>query len=318
MNFTFTKTLILSLFVTVAFAQQKTNSSPVDNVSITNADLGKFPYFKKLPGFEIRNSSDSIFIETNEVYCYDGKKLFTVVGKVYKNTYSFNTETGRRVSEFQIINEYDKIIRALGGQRIHDRINLQDLLLKEKKLDIVDLAAANQIVGSAYYGIISYLIKTKDKEIYVQLQPYTIGSNFYNLLVVEKNVEPVKLNTNKENLILKDLNANKTAIVKINFEPDLDIILSDSKDEILNILGVFQANKSWTLSVDVHNASLGKPEDNQTLCQKRADAIKAELVALGINPNQIKANGIGDKKPLVGNETEVGRLKNTRIEIRKL
>jgi OmpA-OmpF porin, OOP family len=201
---------------------------------------------------------------------------------------------------------------------VADKTNIDEILKKEFKQDVVDLGSKHQIVGNAYQGFISYEIKTKDKEIYIQLQPFSIGSYFYTLLVVEKQIELVKLNTNNENQILKDLNANKTAISKIDFELDSDILLSQSKDEILLILGVLQAHKDWKLGIEVHQAPIGKTDDNQALSQKRANAIKVALEQLGVNANQIIATGIGDKKPLTSNDTEKGRATNTRVEIRKM
>ncbi len=304
--------LFFTLFLNITLAQKNQSEN------ITQASLGTFPYLKKLPNFYTRNSSDSIISETNEVYLYDGKKVFKIIGKTYTHTFSFNYDKAKNPSEFQLINEYDKIITALGGQKMANKTNIDEILKKDFKQDVVDLSSKNQIVGNAYQGFISYEIKTKNKEVYVQLQPYSIGSYFYTLLVVEKQTEMVNLNTNNENQILKDLTVNKTAIIKIDFELDSDILLSQSKDEILLLLGVLQAHKDWKLVIEVHQAPLGKLEDNQALSQKRANAIKVALNELGVNSNQIIASGIGDKKPLTSNDTEKGRVTNTRVEIRKM
>jgi hypothetical protein len=97
-------------------------------------------------------------------------------------------------------------------------------------------------VGSAYVGVVEFVIKTPKKEVWVQLHPYSMGSSFYHLLVVEKQEPLLTINTNKKNYILEDLDKNNKAVIVLNFATEGEEILTQSKDEILNIVGVFQAH----------------------------------------------------------------------------
>jgi OOP family OmpA-OmpF porin len=60
----------------------------------------------------------------------------------------------------------------------------------------------------------------------------------------------------------------------------------------------------------------GKAKSNQALSAKRAQAVKAYLVKLGVPAKQIAAKGYGAAQPVADNKTEEGRSKNRRIEFR--
>jgi OmpA-OmpF porin, OOP family len=94
--------------------------------------------------------------------------------------------------------------------------------------------------------------------------------------------------------------------------------LTESKDEILNIVAVFQAHSDWKLEINVHNAPIGNPNYTLSLTQKRADEIKKQLLSLGVKGTATEVKGLGDAKPVTSNDTENGRLLNTRVEILRL
>jgi OmpA-OmpF porin, OOP family len=318
----FLTTTLIVFGATSSFAQQKNKSTAkvsVNNtIPISNVDLGNFPYFKTLPNFKPTNLSDSLTIEQNNAYFYDGKSYFAIEGQVSAQILNVIDDTKKIPSEFQIIQEFDKIVTTLGGKKIYTGKLPEDQLQKISKSDIVSLASKHQIAPSAYYGVVEYVIKTPQKEVWIQLVTGTIASKFYNLFVVEKQSQILTTNINKQNLILNGLEKNGKISTNLLFDLDNATLLSESKDELLNIVGVFQAHPDWKLKIDIHSAPIGKPDYILTLTEKRAVAIKDELVSLGVNAASIQIKGLGDKNPLVSNDTEKGRHTNTRVEISKL
>ena len=210
------------------------------------------------------------------------------------------------------------MIQTLWGKKIYAGKLPEDELKKVTTTSVVDLVSKHQLAPSAYYGIVEYVIKTPQKEVWVQLVPATIGSGFYNILVVEKQTQLLTANTNKENIILKELEKNGKVAVVMNFALDSTGLLTESKDELLSIVGVYQAHPEWKLKIEVHNAPVGKPDYILGLTEKRASAIKDELVALGVKPGLLVTKGLGNTKPLGDNDTEKGRQVNTRVEITKM
>jgi OmpA-OmpF porin, OOP family len=308
------------LFLSFLFVQNLSGQQAFDinKVPISKADLGVFPYFKTFPNFSCRNSSDSMTIEVNRTYFFDGKTYLTVDGKVSAQNITVYDREKPHPSEFQIIQEFDKIVATLGGVKFYSgKLPTNELKTVAGTDDIVELQSKQRLAPSAHYGVVEYVIKTAEKEVWIQLQPFSMGSNFYTLLIVEKKTSLLMTNTNKKNTILEELEKKNDTNVAVSFELDGEKLLTESKDEILNIVGIFQKNPTWKLKINVHCAPIGKPDYALALTQKRAEAIKKELMGLGVKSASLDVKGIGDTKPLLPNETEKNRLMNCRLEIVK-
>ena len=65
-----------------------------------------------------------------------------------------------------------------------------------------------------------------------------------------------------------------------------------------------------------HTDSVGDDEYNQVLSEKRAKAVKDFLVSEGCDADQLITIGYGRSKPVESNESDEGRAKNRRVEIR--
>ena len=54
---------------------------------------------------------------------------------------------------------------------------------------------------------------------------------------------------------------------------------------------------------------------NQVLSQKRADTVMQFMIARGVNPSLVSAQGFGEANPVASNDTPEGRAKNRRVEL---
>ncbi len=66
--------------------------------------------------------------------------------------------------------------------------------------------------------------------------------------------------------------------------------------------------------IEGHTDSLGSEEFNQTLSQKRAEAVKQAL-ASDLDSSQLEAKGMGESYPVASNKNEAGRQQNRRVNI---
>ena len=93
--------------------------------------------------------------------------------------------------------------------------------------------------------------------------------------------------------------------------------LSDEAKGQLKEAGEFlQNNKYKMVFVEGHTDSSGKDEFNQMLSQRRAQMVKAYLVrTYKLDGSKVKAEGLGETKPVADNSTATGRATNRRVLI---
>jgi outer membrane protein OmpA-like peptidoglycan-associated protein len=65
-----------------------------------------------------------------------------------------------------------------------------------------------------------------------------------------------------------------------------------------------------------HTDNTGSDAYNQALSERRAEAVKAWVVAQGVNPALITTSGKGESEPADDNSTAEGRRNNRRVVIR--
>ena len=105
----------------------------------------------------------------------------------------------------------------------------------------------------------------------------------------------------------------------INFEKGKATITMDS-EEILRTgaLKTMEDNPEIVVEISGHTDSDGSDSYNQQLSQDRANSVKQWLVEHGINGDRIETVGYGEDKPIAPNDTPENKLKNRRIEFKRI
>ena len=86
-------------------------------------------------------------------------------------------------------------------------------------------------------------------------------------------------------------------------------ILSDIEKRIKN-------NPNVVIILEGYASSEGDLQLNLKLSQERADNLKAYLVSKGILEKNIVAKGMGIQNPIASNDTQEGRKKNRRVQVK--
>ncbi|MEM6625397.1 MAG: OmpA family protein [Pseudomonadota bacterium] len=71
-----------------------------------------------------------------------------------------------------------------------------------------------------------------------------------------------------------------------------------------------------SLRIEGHTDNTGRDALNTLLSRRRADAVRQALVERGLQSGRLIVRGYGSTRPIADNETEEGRARNRRIEIR--
>ena len=116
------------------------------------------------------------------------------------------------------------------------------------------------------------------------------------------------------NMIGKTFTEAKIVTHGINFDVDKASLKPESMGTFNMILRVMKDNPDLKFEVDGYTDNSGQAAHNLTLSQERADAVKDELIKLGIDPSRLTAKGFGDTKPISDNNTSEGKANNRRVE----
>ncbi|SFV27736.1 OmpA family protein [Thermoflavifilum thermophilum] len=104
----------------------------------------------------------------------------------------------------------------------------------------------------------------------------------------------------------------------ILFDVDKATLKPESMGSINQIFNLMQKDPSLKFEIDGHTDNTGNAAHNLTLSQQRADAVKEQLVKMGIDASRLTTKGFGDTKPIDTNDTPEGKANNRRVEFVKM
>jgi outer membrane protein OmpA-like peptidoglycan-associated protein len=76
-----------------------------------------------------------------------------------------------------------------------------------------------------------------------------------------------------------------------------------------------QKHPNRSVLIEGHTDNVGSDQYNLDLSEKRANAVKNALVAIGVAEERITTKGYGEKYPVASNNTSDGRQQNRRVEV---
>ncbi|BAX81570.1 OmpA family protein [Labilibaculum antarcticum] len=200
-------------------------------------------------------------------------------------------------------------------------IILKDSIFKLKhNLDIYETTNANQIkqIAASAQQIKAMGSKQKEQISDASMKQQMLEDQIaYEEKIVEKFDEVFNMFDMTEANVLRQGNDIILRMTGFNFDigsagvkPDNYPLLA----KVQNAINIFSESK---IVIQGHTDSQGGDSLNLTLSQKRADAVKAYLMANmpDYNQSNIASVGFGESKPIENNETKYGRSKNRRIDV---
>jgi outer membrane protein OmpA-like peptidoglycan-associated protein len=104
----------------------------------------------------------------------------------------------------------------------------------------------------------------------------------------------------------------------VYFDSGKSTLRPESYKALNNLAEVMLHKKSMKIEIAGHTDSDGDDEANMKLSQARAEVVKSYLIKKGIEAERIVAKGYGETQPVASNDTEEGKQKNRRTEVRIL
>lgn len=121
-----------------------------------------------------------------------------------------------------------------------------------------------------------------------------------------------------QNLIGKAFTDGKYISHGINFDVNKATIKPASMGEINAIAKILKENTSLKLEIGGHTDADGDDASNLKLSEARANAVKNQLVSMGIEASRLTTKGYGETKPIASNTTFEGKAENRRVEFVKM
>ncbi|MFF0342218.1 OmpA family protein [Kribbella sp. NPDC004875] len=103
---------------------------------------------------------------------------------------------------------------------------------------------------------------------------------------------------------------------KINFLSGTSIVNDASKPSVIRAAALLKSCTTARVELAGHTDDLGSSATSLPLSERRAAAVKTQLVKLGVSADRLLANGYGESFPIASNSTGTGRIANRRVEIR--
>jgi peptidoglycan-associated lipoprotein len=108
--------------------------------------------------------------------------------------------------------------------------------------------------------------------------------------------------------------AREALIDIVFFEYDSDEITPTAEDKLTTKAAIMRSNPSLRLRIEGHADQRGSTEYNLALGQRRAEAVRAYLVNLGIDGGRLATSSFGKERPLMEGEDEDAFARNRRAE----
>ncbi len=102
----------------------------------------------------------------------------------------------------------------------------------------------------------------------------------------------------------------------VYFETGKADIKTSSFKYIDEMVEYMKLKKTMEIEIAGHTDNVGTPESNLKLSLGRANSVRSYLLKKGIAEERVSAKGYGDTQPVASNDSESGKQKNRRTEVR--
>ncbi|MFM8913127.1 MAG: OmpA family protein, partial [Flammeovirgaceae bacterium] len=190
------------------------------------------------------------------------------------------------------------VVDANTQRPLKARIELHDL----RQDTLLSVFSSDSVTGSYLF----VLPAQSEYAVYANSKGYLFTSLNFNSdstkgdQVIDLKLQPLQKNA-------------EIALKNIFFANNQFELTEKSKVELKEVADFLHANPQLRVEIAGHTDNVGTADYNQRLSEKRAQAVRTELVARGVELSRLAAVGYGSKKPAAGNDTETDRALNRRI-----
>jgi outer membrane protein OmpA-like peptidoglycan-associated protein len=128
-------------------------------------------------------------------------------------------------------------------------------------------------------------------------------------LAAERSRNDVQIEQLRRDVLLLTLDQD------VQFAVDSAAIQPGFRDTLSKVADVLRRHRGTDVTIIGHTDSTGAESYNQMLSERRAEAVRRELVAMGVDGGRLRTVGRGENEPRASNDTATGRAANRRVEM---
>lgn len=102
----------------------------------------------------------------------------------------------------------------------------------------------------------------------------------------------------------------------VTFDTNSTTLRPGLYSEIDRVANILQQYPDTLIRVEGHTDSVGTEQYNMDLSIRRSYAVRDLMVERGVSSSRIQTIGFGESMPVASNESEAGRQRNRRVEIK--
>jgi len=258
------------------------------------------------------NTAENIGFPVNSFYNENGLFVTTDGTKGYFATERMNATFNYDIFEFEIpARAQPKKVTYVKG-KITETGSGKPLAANLVFIDLESGKIVNENMSDAVSG--NYLLTLpigKEYAVHVSAKDHLFHSRNFSLKD-KTDTEPFE-----QNIELEKIEADKKLVLEnVFYEKDSFALQPQSFIELNKVVDFLTKNPKVHVEISGHTDNTGNADYNLKLSEQRAKSVYDFLLSKGIAASQLTYKGFGNKQPVADNDTDEGRKKNRRTEMR--
>jgi OOP family OmpA-OmpF porin len=228
---------------------------------------------------------------------------------------SINYNSGILMYEFDVPDSFKPEKASTYAQgHIYDKVSKKPLGARVELIDITSGNVSQEISSDSITGEYTVVItEGKEYAVYVNRKQYLFESlNFdykksqnFNPLTLDIYLTPIKV-------------GSRVTLNNIFFATNSYELEEKSLVELNKLINFINVNPKQRIELSGYTDNIGSVESNMKLSMMRAKTVYEYLISKGIKSTSISYKGYGANNPVADNNTDEGRQKNRRLEVKIL
>ena len=182
-----------------------------------------------------------------------------------------------------------------------------------------DNTTAGTIMGGVIGAIAGMEMSSKDDRKKGAIIGAIVGATAGNAIgqTLDQQAEDLRRDLNNDQVDVTNTGSELIVTMPqdILFTLDSAAVRSDLRRDLGVVAGNIQAYPNTTISIEGHTDNTGSASYNQSLSQRRANAVADVLMNNGVPPVRLRTFGRGEGEPVASNLSSTGRAQTRRVAI---